>query len=83
MQLLKLFASYLRHNIVMTRKLVKTGNSSALIVDRTMKQHLGITDEVDVAYEKGRIVLRKPRTVREAAERTIKRHGKALKKLAE
>ena len=48
-----------------------------------MKEHLGITDEVDVAYEKGLIVLRKPMTVREAAERTIDRHGKTLKKLAE
>lgn len=52
----------------MTRKLVKTGNSSALIVDKTMKEHLGIIDEVEVAYEMGRIVLRKPMTVREAPE---------------
>jgi antitoxin component of MazEF toxin-antitoxin module len=66
----------------MTRKLVKTGNSTALIVDKTMKEHLDVTDEVEVSYEKGRIVLRKPMTIEEAAERTIERYGNALKNLA-
>ncbi len=67
----------------MTRKLVKTGNSSALIVDKTMKEHLGVTDEVEVAYEKGRIVLRRPMTVREASERSGKKFREAYKRLAE
>ncbi|MEO7454224.1 MAG: hypothetical protein ABIV13_05610 [Fimbriimonadales bacterium] len=67
----------------MTRKLVKTGNSNALIVDKTMKEHLGITDAIEVIYEKDRIVLRRPMSVREAAERTIERYDKVLKKLAE
>jgi antitoxin component of MazEF toxin-antitoxin module len=66
----------------MTRKLVKTGNSNALIVDKTMKEHLGVTDEVEVIYEKDRIVLKRPMTIEEAANRTISRYSKALKNLA-
>ena len=79
----ELSSSLRRQNDIMTRKLVKTGNSSALIVDKTMKEHLGVTDEVEVSYEKGRVVLKKPMTIEEAAERTVARYGKALKKLAE
>jgi antitoxin component of MazEF toxin-antitoxin module len=52
----------------MTRKLVKTGNSNALIVDKTMKEHLGVTDEVEVIYEKDRIVLKRPMSVRDASD---------------
>ncbi len=48
-----------------------------------MKEHLGLTDEVEVVYEKDRIVLKRPMTVREAAERTMSRYDEALKKLAE
>ena len=47
----------------MTRKLVKTGNSIALVVDKTMKEHLGVTDEVEVIYAQDRIVLKRPMTV--------------------
>jgi antitoxin component of MazEF toxin-antitoxin module len=67
----------------MTRKLVKTGNSSALIVDKTMKEHLDISDEIEVFYEKGRIILRKPLTVREASARSGEKFRKAYKRLAE
>lgn len=67
----------------MTRKLIKTGNSSALVVDKTMKEHLGISDSVDLVFEKDRVILRRPMTIQEASERTLKRYGKALKRLAE
>ncbi len=67
----------------MTRKLIRTGNSKALTIDKTMQDHLDITDTVEVVYETGRIILRKPLTVTEAAERTIKEYGRALKRLAE
>jgi antitoxin component of MazEF toxin-antitoxin module len=67
----------------MTRKLVKTGNSTALIVDKTMKEHLDITDEIEVSYEKDRIVLRKPLTVREASAQSGEKFREAYKRLAE
>lgn len=67
----------------MTRKLIKTGNSTALVVDKTMKQHLGVTDEVEVVYEEDRIVLRRPLSVKEASERSAQKYGEAYKRLAE
>ena len=67
----------------MTRKLIKTGNSNALIVDKTMKEHLGITDAVEVIYEKDRVVLRRPMTVREASEISGERYKEAYKRLSE
>lgn len=67
----------------MTKKLVKTGNSSALIVDKTMKDHLGVTDSVEVVYEKDRIVLRRPMTVREASKRSGEKYAEAYKRLSE
>ena len=67
----------------MTRKLVKTGNSNALIVDKTMKEHLGVTDEVEVIYEKDRIVLKRPMTVREASDISGKKYRAAYKNLSE
>jgi len=67
----------------MTRKLVATGNSLALTLDKTMRDHLGITTIVEVQLREGEIVLRKPMTIQEAAENTKQRYGRALKKLAE
>lgn len=66
----------------MTRKLIKTGNSQALTIDKTMKEHLGIEDAVEVVYEKNKIILLRPMTIEEAAENTIMRYGRALKRLA-
>lgn len=67
----------------MTKKLIKTGNSEALILDKTMKDHLGVNGSVDVFMREGEIILRKPLSIEEAAERTVARYGKALKRLAE
>jgi antitoxin component of MazEF toxin-antitoxin module len=67
----------------MIRTLVRTGNSTALILTRDMKDHLGITDTVEVIMEKDRIVLRKPLTFDEAAERSDQKFANAYRELAE
>lgn len=60
---------YVRHNdIVMMRKLIKTGNSEALIMTKDMKEHLGVRETVTVTYERGRIILSKPPMSLEDAE---------------
>ena len=66
----------------MTRPLVRTGNSTALILTRDMKEHLGITDSVDVQIEQDRIVLRKPLSFEEAAARSDQKFANAYKELA-
>lgn len=66
----------------MTRKLIRSGNSDALTFDKTMKEHLGITKEVDVQYIEGKIILSKPLTVKEASARSGKKFAKAYKRLA-
>jgi hypothetical protein len=65
-----------------TRKLVQTGNSVSLILTRDMKEHLGITDTVDVQMEDGRIILRKPMTFEEAKAASHERYAKAYEELA-
>ncbi len=67
----------------MTRKLIKTGNSQALTIDKTMKEHLGISDAVEVIYEKDRIILVRPMTIEEASARSGKKYENAYKRLAE
>jgi len=44
----------------MIRTLTKTGNSMALRLSKEMREHLGVTDKVDVQYVEGAIVLRRP-----------------------
>lgn len=51
----------------MVRKLAKVGNSQAVILTRDMKEHLGITDAVDVRIEQGKIVLTAPKMPAAAA----------------
>lgn len=67
----------------MTRRLVKTGNSVALIVTKDMRDHLGVDEQVDVQFEADRIILRKPLSFDEAKEFSLKRYEKAYRKLAE
>lgn len=67
----------------MVRKLVKTGNSVALILSKDMRDHLGITDEVDIQLVSGEIHLRRPITVQEAAARSDEKFADAYRKLAE
>lgn len=70
----------------MKRPLVKTGNSTALILTSDMKEHLGVTDVVDVQMEEGKIVLRKPEGTgmdfEEAKAASHERYSEAYKELA-
>ena len=40
----------------MTRTIQKIGNSKGIILNKTMLEHLGVSDAVDVAMEEGRII---------------------------
>jgi len=66
----------------MTCNLVRTGDGIALILTRDMKEHLGITDSVDVQIEEGRIVLRKPLSFEDATARSDRKFANAYKELA-
>jgi antitoxin component of MazEF toxin-antitoxin module len=44
----------------MIRTLTKTGNSMALRLTKEMREHLGVSDKVDVQYVEGAIILRRP-----------------------
>jgi len=44
----------------MKKTLIQTGNSKALIISKDMREHLGITTEVEVEFRKNTIVLRNP-----------------------
>ncbi len=66
----------------MVRKLVKTGNSVALILSKDMRDHLGVTDEVNVELVENEIRLRKPMSLEEAARRSDAKFADAYRKLA-
>jgi antitoxin component of MazEF toxin-antitoxin module len=76
----------------MIRQLVKNGNSKALNLDKTMRDHLGLTsDEVEVILESNKIILRVPTKLREEAEgesfeqafaATLVEYDEALRNLA-
>lgn len=67
----------------MTKKLTKSGNSKVLTMNKTMLDHLGVEDHVEVEFEKGRIVLKAPMTVEQASRLSGKRFKAAYKKLSE
>jgi hypothetical protein len=67
----------------MVRKLVKTGNSVALILSKDMRDHLGLDEHVSVEFVENEIRLRKPLSFEEAKERSLTRYESAYRKLAE
>jgi hypothetical protein len=67
----------------MIRKLVKTGNSVALILSKDMREHLGVDDQVSIEFVENEIRLRKPMSFEEAKEHSLKRYEAAYRKLAE
>lgn len=74
---------FVRHNNdVMTRKLIKTGNSDALVITKEMKEHLGVRESIAVYYEKGRIILERPLSLEEAQARTDEKFGEVYEELA-
>ncbi|KAA0225411.1 hypothetical protein FCG40_12220 [Fimbriimonadia bacterium ATM] len=66
----------------MIKRLIKTGNSEALILDRTLRAHLGLEGSVEIRLRENEIVLTKPKSIEEIAERIDRRYGRALKRLA-
>ena len=68
----------------MVKKLSPNGNSRALIVTKLMREHLGVTDEVEVSLTEGQIILRKPESPAKRFTREFARkHDRAMRKLAE
>ncbi len=67
----------------MTRKLIKTGNSDALVITKEMKEHLGVRETVAVYYAEGKIIIEKPKmTFEEAKEASLARFEDAYRELA-
>ena len=76
----------MEYNYGMVRQTVKSGNSTALILSKDMRDHLGLTDnQIEVIFERDSIVLRAPRrgqSFDQAADATFKQFETALKNLA-
>jgi antitoxin component of MazEF toxin-antitoxin module len=73
----------------MTKRLQKLGNSKALLLNSTMLAHLGVSEEVEVSLEAGRIVLTAPdrKTVQrqsfeEAMHSTFEQYDTTMQDLA-
>lgn len=66
----------------MTRKLIKTGNSDALVITKEMKEHLGVRETVAVYYERGRIILERPKTIEDAEKLADDLYEEAFRNLA-
>lgn len=70
----------------MIRQLVKNGNSKALNLDKTMRDHLGLkSDEIEVIMTEGQIVLKAPlkkMSFEEALESTLTEFDEAYRNLA-
>ena len=72
----------------MHRKLQKIGNSRGVVLDRTMREHIGVeeADQVEISLIKNAIVIRALRPKQpfeEAMNATFEQYGDALKRLAE
>lgn len=74
----------------MTRSLQKVGNSKGLVMTRTMLEHLGVTDAVEVLIEEGRIVITAPQgpaprrqNFEEAKDSTFAQYDGAMRRLAD
>lgn len=73
----------------MTRQLQKIGNSKGIVLTRTMLEHLGIEETIEITMEEGRIVLTAPQislrrqSFDEARNATIEQYGEALQRLAD
>jgi antitoxin component of MazEF toxin-antitoxin module len=72
----------------MQRKLQKIGNSRGIILDRTMREHIGIddSDQVEVTLTKNAIVISAPRACQsfeDAMAATFRQYDNTMKRLAE
>ena len=60
----------------MIKSLIQTGNSKALIISKDMREHLGVTNTVEVEFRKNTIVLRNPEHEEEEAPPAKGKKGK-------
>ena len=75
----------------MIRQLQKIGNSKGVVLTRTMIEHLGVQETIEITIEEGRIVLTAPQSVapvrrqsfEEAKNATFAQYDDALQRLAE
>ena len=73
----------------MTRQIQKIGNSKGVILTRTMMEHLGVDQAIEVTMEEGRIVLTAPQgaprrqSFEEARNATFAQYDNALQRLAD
>ena len=75
----------------MTRHLQKVGNSKGLVMTRLMLEHLGVTDEVELSMEQGRIVITAPQgraprrrqSFEESKAATFVQYDDAMQRLAD
>ena len=72
----------------MIRQLQKIGNSKGILLTRTMIEHLGIDQTVEITMEDGRIILSAPRVAtprrqsfEEARNATFAQYDDALQRL--
>jgi len=70
----------------MIRQTVKSGNSTALILSKDMRDHLGLQDnQIEVIFEKDSLVLRKPQrgqNFEDALRSTLEEYDSAFRNLA-
>ena len=70
----------------MVRDICQIGNSKGIRLTKDMLQHLGVDSQVEVTFEKGKIVLTAPRkrqSFEDAVQSTFKQYDGALKELSE
>ena len=73
----------------MTRRLQKIGNSKGVVLTRTMMEHLGVQETIEITMEEGRIILTVPQvsprrqSFEEAKNATFAQYGEALQRLAD
>jgi antitoxin component of MazEF toxin-antitoxin module len=73
----------------MTRRLQKIGNSKGVVLTRTMIEHLGVQETIEITMEEGRIILTVPQvsprrqSFEEAKNATFAQYGDALQRLAD
>jgi antitoxin component of MazEF toxin-antitoxin module len=75
----------------MTRHLQKIGNSKGLVLSRTMLDHLGVIDEIEVKLEEGKIVITAPKAsvarqrenFQDALETTFSEYDETMQRLAD
>lgn len=68
----------------MTLKLIKNGNSKVLTINKTMREHLGVTGDTIEAEmtEAGILLKRNVLDVEQFAREFVKKHDKAMTELA-